>query len=330
VSWLGAPAWLADDGAARVEDELAQMLEEEVGEDDRAFVFVNLLEPHWRYLPPLYARLGAAGGPLELLRATAFGMRFYGPPAMAGAPLPAGGTDALRALYAAEVRHQDAALGRLLAAVDARLGLDRTLVLVTADHGENLGEAGRYDHVFAVNDHLVHVPLVARGPGFAAGRREPGLCVLHDVPATLGDLVEGVEIPPARGRTLVPGRFAPREVVIAEGDPFYGHLERMSLAAGLRRDVARFTDVLRSARDARYKWVWSSRDGGALYDTVADPDETRDVQARHPERAGELAAALEAWEVATPAYTGVPAEDAGGAGLDEAERRRLEALGYVQ
>lgn len=329
LSWLGVPAWLADDGAASAAPTLARLLRKMVQPRDRAFVFVNLLEPHWRYLPPLGARLGVAGDPAGLLRATAFGARFYGPLAMAGAPLPPGGDPLLRALYAAEVRYQDAALARLLAVVDVELGLDQTLVLVTADHGENLGEAGRYDHVFAVNDHLVHVPLVARGPGFPAGRREEGLCTLQDVPATLGDVVEGVEIAPERGRSLRPGAFAPRDAVVIEGDPFYGHLERMSLAAGLRRDVARFTDVLRAVRGPRFKWVWSSREGGALYDLAADPDETRDVQAVHPARAAALKARLEGWLAGTPPYRR-EAGDAAGRGLDDAERARLEALGYVQ
>jgi arylsulfatase A-like enzyme len=236
--------------------------------------------------------------------------------------------EAVRAFYAAEIRYQDRQLGRLLTVLDRHLDLDRTLLLITADHGENLGEGGRWDHVFALNDALVHVPMILRMPGrLPAGVRESGLCSLLDVPATVADVVGGLDLAPGPGRSLLPGTFRPRDVVFAQGDPYLGHLERMGFVTGFERDVAGFADLLLSARDGRFKYVLSSRDGGRLYDLDRDPAETRDVSDAHPARAAALAAALDAWRDRTPRYA-PGTRDA--RALDAREREQLESLGYVQ
>ncbi len=322
---LGAPSRWADEGAAdavsRIEAYLAQ------AGDRPQFLFVNLLEPHWRYLPPLESRLGAVPADQGLLEATRRAARFYGPLAMARGQVPEATAAAVRALYAAEVRYQDGRLGALLRVLDRHLDLDRTLLVLTADHGENLGEGGRWDHVFALNDALIHVPLLIRAPGrFPAGAREGGLCSLLDVPATVGDAL-GVALDPGAGRSLVPGHFQPRSVVVAEGDPFYGHLERMSFETGLQHDVARYTAFLRAARDERFKLVTSSRAAPVLYDLETDPDETRDVSDAHPGEVRRLQDALRRFDADNAPYR---SRDAGAGGLSAAERERLEALGYVQ
>ncbi|MFT5290697.1 MAG: arylsulfatase A-like enzyme [Planctomycetota bacterium] len=68
-------------------------------------------------------------------------------------------------LYDAEIAYQDARFGELLDAFQAAGQLDNTLFLVTADHGENLGEEGLLGHELSLHNNLLHVPLVARFPG---------------------------------------------------------------------------------------------------------------------------------------------------------------------
>jgi arylsulfatase A-like enzyme len=70
----------------------------------------------------------------------------------------------LRDRYDAEIRVMDRELGRLLEVVVARPGGRRTLVVVTADHGEALGEEGRFGHGFWLSEELLRVPLIVRYP----------------------------------------------------------------------------------------------------------------------------------------------------------------------
>ena len=72
--------------------------------------------------------------------------------------------------YHADVSAADAALGELLAAAES-IGLsDRTIVVVTADHGEGLGQHGLLDHAAHLYEEQIRVPLLMRWPG-AARRR---------------------------------------------------------------------------------------------------------------------------------------------------------------
>jgi arylsulfatase A-like enzyme len=323
---LGGPARFMDQGASEAVSQVEAFLASARPTGQPIFLFLNLMEAHWRYLPPWRERLAVRAAGLDPLRATLASARFYGPIAMAGTPPPPADRAAIAALYAASVRYQDRRLAELLASVDRHLAAENSLVIVTADHGENLGESGRWDHVFAVNDHLIRVPLLIRYPRrFPPGRTVAGLCQTTDLPATVAD-VTGAFRPAVPGRSLAPDRFEPRSHVFAEGDPYLGHLERMAQRSGFQRDVARWNASLRAVRDDRHKYVWSSRSQPVLYDLREDPDESRDVLSERPGVAESLRAALEAWQAATPAYQAAAAPEAPRA----PELEQLRSLGYVE
>ncbi len=333
---LGFPSRFSDHGVLDGVDRVARHLAARSQTDARPlFLFVNLLEPHWRHFPPLADRidqLGLAG----TLRATRTSARFYGPTAMAKGEDDASLRASITGLYAAAVQHQDRQFARLLDVIDAALPKEDTLLIVTNDHGENLGEAGRWDHVFAVNDHLVRAPLIVRNPRFPAGARISGLCSHVDVPATVADLVDGYEPADAPdARSLVPDHFSARGQVFAAGDPYLGHFERMGNAAGFAVDAARWNRALRSARDAGFKYVESDREPGRLYDLSADPDEALDVGDANPARREALRKALRDWLARTPVYAppaegAVPADAGAAQGLDEEAIERLRSLGYAE
>ena len=77
----------------------------------------------------------------------------------------------VRALYDGEVAYMDRALGRLLDALEERGELQRTTILLTADHGEELFEHERLGHGYSLYEELVHVPLILVGPGVPQGIR---------------------------------------------------------------------------------------------------------------------------------------------------------------
>lgn len=329
---IGAPARWMDHGAEDAVDAVGRVLGGRTHDRRPLFLFVNLLEPHWRHLPPLADRLAALPPGLGALTATRIGMQFYGPLVMAGRHIDGPLDRALPALYAGAVRHQDRAFGRIVSTLRSGLDLDRALVVVTADHGENLGDGGRFDHVFALNDALVHVPLVIRHPArFAAGVRVPGLASLADVPPTIADVLGGLELaadPDAR--TLAPDRFVPRPFVVSECDPYFGHLDAMSAYSDLRHDVGRWARPLVAIRDETRKLVAREGASSELFAPDDDPEETTDRSATEPERAATLEATLAAWRAARTVFRDASEKTQRSPGLSDEDRARLRSLGYLQ
>jgi arylsulfatase A-like enzyme len=121
--------------------------------------------------------------------------------------LPAGAPEAeqLRLAYEQEVRYGDDQIRALLEGLDATGLADRTLVVVTADHGEQLGEHGGLDHTYAVYDEVARVPLVMRLPGaIPAGVRIAEPVSLADVAPTIVDLLGLPPLYDADGTSLLP------------------------------------------------------------------------------------------------------------------------------
>lgn len=203
-----------------------------------------------------------------------------------------------RRLYDAEVAYVDHEIGKLLERLEADGRLADTLVVFTADHGENFGEGGLFfEHGDNAHDAGLHVPLVFKGPGIARGRRDGGVVSLVDVVPTVLDLlgvpvgsakVDGVDL----SDRVRPGKApaVPRSrVVYAEsassmwnesfdllvtGRPWWRvciNGERYTLCEMPRREPGVYR----------------------LYDHVDDPDLTTDVAAAHPEV---VAGLLDAWK----------------------------------
>lgn len=105
--------------------------------------------------------------------------------------------------YEGAVAQLDSEVGRLIDALDRRGALENTIVVVTADHGEQLGEHGLFYHWNSLYMSLIHVPLILYHPDLPSGRRVSGAVSLVDLPATLLDMTasaSGASIP---GRSLL-------------------------------------------------------------------------------------------------------------------------------
>jgi choline-sulfatase len=206
--------------------------------------------------------------------------------------------------YRGEIAATDAALATLLAAWNARP--EPSLVVLTADHGEAFGEHGEESHSLFVYDTTLRVPLVVRGPGWQPGRRVATAVGLGDIAATIVDAV-------GPGGPTLPGRSLARSLDGAPADPLYAETLAPRLDFG-------WSD-LRAWRDGRYKYVRAPRP--ELYDVQADPGETRNVVAEHPDVAARLRGDLERAMAAMGEVESRHVPDA-----ETAER--LRALGYVQ
>jgi arylsulfatase A-like enzyme len=154
------------------------------------FLFVNYADAHLPYAPPpprdrQFGEAGERARALarrgDLLQATLLGKEQVRDDDRAG----------LAALYDGDVRTADARLGELLDLLEQHDLADDTLVIVTSDHGESLGEEGRVDHQLGLMEELLRVPLVVRFPGRIVPARIPEPVALTDVKAWIDEIVDG-------------------------------------------------------------------------------------------------------------------------------------------
>jgi len=128
--------------------------------------------------------------------------------------------------YSGEVAFVDAQLAVLFESLRKGGQADRTLVVLTADHGESLGEHGELTHGYFAYNSTLHVPLIVAGPGVRPGR--VGATVGHvDIFPTVCGLL-GLPAPPAlHGRSLVPlmngGKDKPRPVYFESLEPYLNY-----------------------------------------------------------------------------------------------------------
>jgi arylsulfatase A-like enzyme len=218
--------------------------------------------------------------------------------------------------YAGDLLYTDAQLGRLLAGLEALGEAERTIVVVTADHGEALGEHGVIGHGWYLIEPVLHVPLVIRAPGRVPdGVRIPAPASLADVTPTILDLA-GVPIPPVlQGRSLVPLLDAPDdERFLAR--PVYTEKQ----AEDGRLSVA--------VRKGRFKWVDARPRDMTRYDLSADPGEGQGTSDPAALAEGiELVARYRAANDELREKLGAPQVES--APVDEATMQKLRALGYV-
>jgi arylsulfatase len=183
--------------------------------------------------------------------------------------------------YDGQLRYQDAQLGALLAALEARPDWGRTAVVIAGDHGEGLGQHGEAAHGGTWDEQL-RAPLLMRIPG-EAPRRVASLMTAADlIPTLLGRLAAPALAPllaQTSGRDVLQDGARLRAVV--------------SQDTGRLRDAEAFRYAL---TQGRWKLLYVEQKGGTprslLFDLETDPFELVDVAARDPQRTEQLTAEL--------------------------------------
>jgi choline-sulfatase len=183
--------------------------------------------------------------------------------------------------YDAEIAAADRALGRFLDALEAGGDLGRTLVVLTADHGESLGEHGEKTHGVFVYDATVRVPLVFRAPGALPGGTVTD-APFHgaDVAPTVLSLL-GIPTPAAMSGADLSAVLQGRAT-----DP-----DRPQYVESLLAEVGFGMAPLHGVRWQGYKWIRAPRP--ELYDLRDDPGETDNLLKRDPARAERMDAELQ-------------------------------------
>ncbi len=193
-------------------------------------------------------------------------------------------------VYDAEIRYTDAAVGRLLDHLRDTGILDRSIVFITADHGEEFMEHGMVDHSNKPYASNSHVPLVVLAPGITP-KRIPEVIGLFDIAPTALSYV-GLPVPTVyRGIDLIAASRLPafpQRVVVSE-----------TPRNGIETSFFAWAYV-----DWPYKYMYDSKQyTQELYNLVDDPDEQVNLVERDPERAARMRQALGVWlgqETAAP------------------------------
>lgn len=278
-------------------------------QDRPFFLFIHYFDVHWDYDPP---------PPFD----TMFDPDYTGPdvrpflnnPAI-HLGMPKRHLEHFIALYDGEIRFTDQIVGDIMTTMD-RLGIGRdTLLIVTADHGDEFFEHGNTGHTKSLYDEVMKVPLIVRWPrGLAGGRVVTPPVSLVDLAPTVYDLAglpapEGLE-----GQSLVP-------LLLGKGRRttlIFGHLmghKRLYNWAMVRQGNDKYLHHLRMPH-------------AELYDLTADPGEQSNRLGDHD---GEvLGGPLLAWlRQQWAAYRQLPKQEHQIV-VDSHNTERLRALGYIE
>src|SRR5262245_41619225 len=207
-------------------------------------------------------------------------------------------------LYDGEVAYADYRLSRILEALGRTGDLENTLVIVTSDAGEDLGDHGLLADTSRLYDSIIRVPLVMSLPK----RIKPGQRIVDQVQTVdLMRTVLALTAAPA-GDGGAEGLIAPRPAAITEAhfDPgaarYYG-----TILPG--KDLSAYQLNMVSVRTLDRKYIVTSAGTGALFDLKSDPSELKSILGEQMSAADELQGKLNAWA----ALLKHPAGDAAGA-----------------
>lgn len=186
--------------------------------------------------------------------------------------------------YDTGIRYMDEHIGLLLASLEEQGVLDELLIVITADHGENMGHLGIYGEHSTANQGTCRLPMIVRGPGIRRGEVDKGLHYHLDLAPTLAELLDAQPMPEWDGasyaKTLTEGADTGREYLV------------LSQCAHVAQRSVRFGDWLyiRTYHDGFHLF-----DREMLYNLREDPYEQHNVAAKHRDICREAVYRLTEW-----------------------------------
>jgi choline-sulfatase len=224
------------------------------------FMWVHLMEPHSPYTPPEpYKSMFPALTPPRPID-----------PSVIASWLRLEDSNDLNlyeARYDGEIRTADAAIGAFFEELRRRQLWDRTVIVLTADHGESFMDHGVMGHNTWLYDELVHVPLLVRIPGVTPHRVHAQVQLVDLYPTLAG----------MAGATL------PKDL--------HGVNRLPVLQLGAAADSYAYSEVVGarfSIRTLEWKYISSLQGGRQLFNLQGDPHEQNNLARQQPERVEQL------------------------------------------
>jgi len=266
-------------GNERRGEEASRLAAEWLGrhENKRFFLFLHYFDPHTRYDPP-----------------EPFASRFQGNH------------------YAGEIAYTDFCIGQVIDKLKEMGMYESTLIIVTGDHGEMLGEHGEKAHAYFVYQSALKVPLIFKLPGTHKGKKIDDPAGIVDIVPTVCGIL-GIETPPhVRGKDLS---------CCFEGDQ--PSVQDRYLYCESLFSTKYGANSLMGVVSDRWKYIQTTRP--ELYDLFEDPDEINNLVKQQVRQArvfqDRLRQMLE--------ESAQDAKSDSKAALDDDGRKRLESLGYL-
>lgn len=280
-------------------------------EDRPFFLYVHTIDPHVPYMPPPDDLTRYDAEPYEGVvdfrqnRTLLEGVK--------GGSIRLSARDRVRleALYDGEITYHDRHFASVMESL-ARRGLDdETIVVFTADHGEEFWDHDSVGHGHSVWEELIRVPLIIRWPGVTDGaqRIDEAVGLVDVMPTILEALGEEV-----------PDELSGRSVA---------QLLRGGREDAPRPTVTGFMNGWRTIVVGRYKLIQRTTSHIGLYDLGADPEETVDLAASRPIAVRYLRGLLGMTLAGAERPPAQREHEATRTTIDEATREQLEALGYA-
>lgn len=256
---------------------------------EKFFLFLNYFDPHYPYGPP-----------------GEFAYAFL--PQGSLSPNKKKSTKEISDLYDAEILYMDLFIGKLLDNLK-QLGLyDSTLIIVTADHGELIGEHGKIGHGRSLYHKELHIPLIIKYPGTEYTHREEDIRLqLTDIFSMILDRL-GITLPPGTQGSVPPSITHP---IFAEVYP--------------PPALSRYGDW-RALYSGKLKFLWNSKGNNMLFNLNDDPAESVNLLKRHPDRAKNMESALNDFMATLPK----PGPSDPLKEIDKETIEALKSLGYVK
>ncbi|MDP6380335.1 MAG: sulfatase-like hydrolase/transferase [Phycisphaerae bacterium] len=250
---------------------------EEHKSDDKAFLFLHYYDPHYPYVPP-----------------EPFASTFA------------------HNVYAGEIAYTDNSIGRVIEKLKGLDLYDSSLIIITSDHGEMLGEHGEYTHAYFIYESAIKVPLIVKLPGGPRGKRIDDVVGIIDILPTICAFLEISSPEDVQGQDLS---------VYFTGSDRSGE-ERYFYCESLMPTQYGANSLL-GVVTGQWKYIQTTRP--ELYDLDKDPHEMDNLVDKLPRRARLLQERLKLI-LDEQSYKG----QSKGALIPDPERRKqLESLGYV-
>ena len=280
-------------------------------DDERpAFLFLNFMDPHGPYHPPVPFDRKFPGFAPELERNEETG-RVAREVMREARPLTEREHAHYISRYDGEIAFLDHELGLLFDALRERGRFDDTLIVITSDHGESLGERGYFGHGSCLNGEEIDVPLLIRYPGGSKTGVNGALIGVRELPRLIGAAV-GLELPEAMVEHL------PLDDVPACLAELFQRDQRVrDFGPRFERDL----EALRIGPDL--KVILSSKDGESIFDLESDPLEEQPLSGEPPDLVADAIGALGVYRSTRSTRRAVPTEK-----LSPQMRDALRRLGY--
>ena len=290
--------------------------------DERFFLFVHYFDPHSEYMHhQQFDRTSGYQGKVRQMSRNILALRDN------RHLMDSEDVDYLRGLYREEIEYTDQYIGKLLAELE-NLGLkENTLVILTADHGEEFMEHDWIGHTRFLYDTLLHVPLVFSLPGRIKPRVVDEPVALTDIMPTLIDLSRTPSADVSwDGRSL-------KGLLNGAGGkwdrPLFSEVSFLAPVEDQGTSKAEKEAFLAAASLGDWKLIHDlDKNRWTLFDRGADPLEMRDLYSQDHKQVQLLQPMLLDWEKGKVETWGREFEDL--QHMSEEDRKRLRSLGYVR